>query len=165
MNVADVFNVGSLIKAEVGLDAQTVNSCTTSAGDTLFGPAIDRLALRDRYRSAKVVLGGSAVLTQATSTHGITAVLVPGIQHSSDATSWDAWSTGTVPSKTLGVTTSATATGARGTAEQSVNLSGARRYVRMTASAAMTLSTSTTDSVAVAGTIVFGGGETTPATS
>jgi hypothetical protein len=91
------------------------------------------------------------------------------VQHSSDGTSWDNYSTGTVPTAAaFGSTSTGGSTGTTGgtaynTVEQSINLNGARRYVRIQVPAPTFQDCSSGSVLAFAGTLVFGGADELPA--
>lgn len=168
MSLPESFNIGGKIRGVTALATQITQTSNTAA-TTQDGLTIDRNASgRKRYYSAKFVVAGQ-FLYGASSAH--TAVVASlNVQHSSDGTSWDSYSTGTVPSAVTWGATSAgnTAGTTAGTAsneiEQSVNLVGARRYIRVQIPAPTFSDCSSGSVLSVAAVCVFGGADTLPPT-
>lgn len=135
---------------------------TTQDGDTIDR---DEDGLR-RYYSCKAVV--SAHLTADSSQR--TATMVINVQHSSDGTSWDNFSTATNPDA---VTWGSTSTGgdagttggtANGVVSQNVNLQGARQFIRVQLPAPTFPDCSSSIILTGHGVVVFGGGDELPAT-
>ncbi len=166
MSLSEQFNVGKRIKARSALPNTTITQSSAAASTTQDGLTIDRNAagLR-RYYSCKAIVSGA--LTSNSSMAQVTFTL--NFQHSSDGTSWDNYSTGTVPTNVWGTSSSgntaaSTSGGTYQTVEQSVNLNGGRRYVRIQIPAAAAFSDcSSGQSLAVHGVVVFGGADELPA--
>lgn len=155
MSMAATYDIGHYIKAMPGLPNTSVPS---SSGAAFNGITIDRLALGRRYQSCR-----SAIQGRLTASTAQAAQVTPTFQHSSDGTSWDNFSTATNPALTgIGSTASTGASQSTdGVAEQAVDLRGARRYVRQVGTVAFTLTTSG-DSLAVSGMVIFGGADELP---
>jgi len=157
MSMAKQYDIGRYIKAESALAAHIL-SATTADGDAISGVTIDRLALPRHFQSCRSVVTGRFVgSTTKTATLGTL-----NFQHSSDGTSWDNFSTDTVPSnKTLGSTGATGAQDTQGVIEQRVNLRAARRYVRQQVTPDLSC-TSSGEMLTVAGVLVFGGADELP---
>ena len=154
-------DIGAIIAGHFGLANVTITSDTTSDNDPQYGPSIDRLNLGRRYLSCKVL-----VPFQAAVSNGKKASVSAGIQDSGDGSSWADYSTDTEPGATvLGTSaTSASSTGGNSAAYHNVDLTRARRYIRMKATADLSASSSSNNNVALAGVVVFAGAEAVPAT-
>ncbi len=163
MSLVEQFNIGARIRSRVAITAIVTQSSATLA-TTQDGLTVDRneAGLR-RYYSCKACVGGT-LLYAASSAHTGT---IPSLnfQHSSDGTSWDNYSTGTVPAAVIfGATSSGfagltTAGTQPNTIEQSVNLNGARRYIRIQIGAPTFTDCSSGSVLTVGGLIVFGGAD------
>lgn len=165
MSLSEQVNIGARIKGVTAIAAAITQSSATAA-TTQDGVSIDRneSGLR-RYYSCKVVVGGYFL---SGSSAAIATVASLNFQHSSDGTSWENYSTGTVPSAVVWGSSSGAAVGTTaGTAvneiEQSVNLVGARRYVRVQIPAPTYGDCSSGRALTVAGVLVFGGADELPA--
>ena len=166
MSLSEQFNVGARIKAKVALSNQSFAPTSASVSKdvtTQDGVTIDRneSGFR-RYYSCKAIVAGTwtALTSQA-----VQAVSVL-VQHSSDGTSWDAYTTalsGTFGSSSTAGSTGTTGGAAYQTIEQSVNLNGARRYLRIQIPAFSFADCSSGRSLTVAGAVVFGGADQLPA--
>jgi hypothetical protein len=154
MSQARSYDMGRYIKAEAGLAPTTVLS--SAGGSATNGVTIDRQALSRQYYSCRSVIVG-----QLNGTTVQRVSLGAGIQHSSDGSSWDNYSTGTNQSGSIGSSSAATTQAVSGVAEQVVNLRMARRYIRQQATPTF-VSTSSGDSFAMQGVVVFGGGDEEP---
>lgn len=166
MSLVEQFNVGSRIKGRTAMAVQVTQTSNTAA-TTQDGLTIDRneSGLR-RYYSCKVIVGGQ-FLYAASSAH-IATVASLNFQHSSDGTSWDNFSTGSAPSAVTWGSSSGGAVGttagtAPGVIEQSVNLNGARRYLRVQVPAPTFSDCSSGSVLSLAGVLVFGGADELPA--
>jgi len=168
MSLIEQFNIGSRIKGKTAIAVAVTQSSATLA-TTQDGLTIDRneSGLR-RYYSCKVIVGGQ-FLYAASSAH-IATIASPALtfQHSSDGTSWDSFSTGTAPGATVWGSSSGAAVGttagtAPGVIEQSVNLNGARRYLRVLVSAPTFTDCSSGSVLTLGGVLVFGGADELPA--
>jgi len=155
MSLNESINIGARIKAVQGTSSLAISQTTGTAATTQDGLTIDRTLLGRRYYSCKAI-AAFAYLPASTATQ---ATLGINFQHSSDGTSWDNYSTATVPSvNTFGNTTVASTD--YDTVEQSVNLTGARRYVRMQIPAPTYGTSSSGQGVfSGMGVIVFGGAD------
>ena len=166
MSLTESFNVGARIRGRHALANVAITQTSAAAATTQDGNSIDRNAsgLR-RYYSCKAIV--SAALTGATSS--VTASITLNFQHSSDGTSWENYSTATVPTAVVwGATSSGYAGGTTagteyGTIEQSVNLNGARRYVRIQVGAPTYPTCSSGTFLTGHGVLVFGGADELPA--
>jgi hypothetical protein len=167
MSLSEQFNVGARIKGVTALATQITQTSNTAA-TTQDGLTIDRnTSGYKRYYSATFVVSGQ-FLYAASSAHTATISSL-NVQHSSDGTSWDSYSTATVPSAVVWGATSAghtqatTAGTANNAIEQDVNLNGARRYIRVQIPAP-TFSDCSSGSVLTVGAVcVFGGADELPA--
>ncbi len=167
MSLVEQFNVGSRIKARTAL-ATVITQTSATLATTQDGLTIDRneSGLK-RYYSCKVCVGGQ-LLYAASSAHTATISSIV-FQHSSDGTSWDNYSTANAPASTIwGATSSGFASlTTAGTEpkmiEQSVNLNGARRYVRVQVPAPTFTDCSSGSTLSLAAVIVFGGADELPA--
>jgi hypothetical protein len=160
MSLAEQFNIGSRIKAVAASTSLSIAQTSASAATTQDGLTIDRNATgRRRYYSCKAIAAFSytAATTAKTATIGI------NVQHSSDGTSWENYSTASVPTAvTFGADTGGTTD--YDTVEQSVNLNGARRYLRVQIPAPTFADCSSGQGVFSGQAIlVFGGGDELPA--
>lgn len=166
MSLSEQFNVGARIKGKVAFSnasfAPTSNGAALTTAD---GVTVDRneSGLR-RYYSAKAIVAGTWTAGSSQNTQTLTL----NFQHSSDGTSWDNFSTGTAPSAVWGSSSTGGSTGTTGgtayqTVEQSVNLNGARRYVRIQIPVPTFTDCSSGRSLSYAGVLVFGGADELPA--
>lgn len=154
MGVAQQYDFGKQIKVQPALVPTTVPS---SSGAVFNGATINRATLGRRYYSCRSFVKGS--LTGSTQQ---AATLALAFQHSSDGTSWDNYSTGTNASAGVGSTASTGAQSAvLGIVEQTVNLNGARQYIRQVVTASFALTTSG-DNAVIDGGIAFGGADELP---
>ena len=166
MSLSEQFNVGARIKGKVSFGGQ-ITQTSNAAATTQDGVSVDRneSGLR-RYYSAKAIVAGT-FLYGASSAH--TASVSINVQHSSDGTSWENYSTATVPANVVwGATSSGYAGGTTAgteadTVEQSVNLNGARRYLRIQIPAPTFSDCSSGSVLTLTGMFVFGGADTLPA--
>ena len=165
MSLGEQYNIGARIKVKVALTNTSITQSSAALATSSTGHAVNRndSGLR-RYYSCKAVVAGA--FTGASSQR--TGALTMGVQHSSDGTSWDAFSTGTAVSATWGSTSTGGSTGATGgvafnSVEQSVNLVRARQFLRIVLDAPTFQDCSSGSSLAVAGTFVFGGADELPA--
>jgi len=160
------FDIGNMVKVVTAAVPVSITQTSAAAATTQDGVTVDRnvSGLR-RYYSCKAAAIGS--FTGGSSMRNATLSL--NFQHSSDGTSWDNYSTATVPSAVMwGATSSGNAAGStNGTeydsVEQRVNLNGARRYIRMQIPVPTFQDCSSGVSLSVAGVIVFGGPDELPA--
>lgn len=159
------FNVGARIKVVTALAPFATTQTSAGLSSTQDGITIDRTVLGRRYYSCKAAVVGA--FTAGSSQR--TASLTLNFQHSSDGTSWDSYSTATVPTAVVwGATSSGYAGGSTAgteydSVEQSVNLNGARRYIRIQVPAVTFQDCSSGVVLSFAGTVVFGGGDELPA--
>lgn len=168
MSLSEQFNIGARIKSKTGIAAQVTQTSAASA-TTQDGLTIDRNESGlGHYYSCKVLVTGQ-FLYGASSAHTATIASL-NFQHSSDGTSWDNYSTATVPTAAVvwGATSAGNAAGTTaGTAnneiEQSVNLVGARRYVRCQVPAPTFTDCSSGSVLTLAAVIAFGGPDEYPA--
>jgi len=168
MSLVEQFNIGSRVKGVTALATQITQTSNTAA-TTQDGLTVDRNAsgLR-RYYSCKAVVAGQ-LLYGASSAH-TASIASLNFQHSSDGTSWESFSTASAPatavtwgSTAVGNTAGTTAGTAAGVIEQSVNLNGARRYIRVQIPAPTFTDCSSGSVLSVAAVIVFGGADELPA--
>lgn len=161
MSYTEQSNIGARIKAVMATTSLSISQTSGSAATTQDGLTIDRLsAVNKRYGSVKAIAAFSwtAASSQRTATIGI------NLQHSSDGTSWDNWSTGTVPTVvTFGATSGSLSTD-YDTVEQSASIIGARRYLRVQIPAPTYADCSSGQGVFSGGAVlVFGGANELPA--
>lgn len=156
MSFTEQTNVGARIKAVMATTSLSISQTSNTAATTQDGLSIDRVQLGRRYLSCKAV----AAFGYVASTTAKTAGLAVTIQHSSDGTSWDNWTTGS--SVTFGNSTAGTTD--YDTAETSANLVGARRYLRVQIPVPTYSDCSSGQGVFSGGAvIVFGGADELPA--
>ena len=166
MSLVEQFNIGSRVKGVTALATQITQTSNTAA-TTQDGLTIDRnTSGYKRYYSAKLVVAGQ-FLYAASSAH-IATIASLNVQHSSDGTSWDNYSTGTAPSAVTWGSSSGGAVGTTaGTAaaaiEQSVNLNGARRFIRVQIPAPTFSDCSSGSVLSIGAVCVFGGADELPA--
>ncbi len=161
MGLSEQYNVGARITVIPATTSISISQSSAAGATTQDGLTIDRYNLARRYYSCKAAFAAS--FTAANSSR--TATLSLNFQHSSDGTSWDNYSTQTIPTAvTFGADTGGTTDYDR--VEQSVNLNGARRYLRMQVPVP-TFATSSSGMGVFSGqgVIVFGGGDEVPATT
>ena len=160
MSLSEQFNVGARIKAKTALSA-TIAGSSNTAPTTQDGLAIDRLALGRRYYSCKAVVAG--LFTGSSSQ--LTASVSLNVQHAdTSGGAWTSYSTGTVPSATVaGASSSGNAKNTTGgepfEVEQSVNLNGAKRWLRIQIPPITLATSSSGESLAVTGALIFGGAD------
>lgn len=161
MSYSEQVNVGARIKAVMATTSLSISQTSNTAATTQDGLTVDRTSLGRDYYSCKAIAAFSYVAASS-----LTAATVSmNFQHSSDGTSWDNYSTATVPTAVaFGTTAAPGGTTDYDTVEQSVNLIGARRYVRVQISAP-TFSGSSSGAGHFSGgaVIVFGGADELPA--
>lgn len=167
MSLSEQVNIGARIKGKTALATQ-ITQTSNAAATTQDGLTIDRRESGlGHYNSAKFIVAGQ-FLYGASSAHTATIASL-NVQHSSDGTSWDSYSTATAPSAvTWGSTAAGNSAGTTaGTAndeiEQSVSLVGARRYIRVQIPAPTFTDCSSGSVLTVAAVCVFGGADTLPA--
>jgi hypothetical protein len=160
MSLSEQYNIGPRVLVVLGSTNLSISQTSNTAATTQDGLTIDRNAAgRRRYYSCKVAFPAGFVSASSQRT----ASLAVNIQHSSDGTSWDTYTTGVATvygtSSTGGYTTDFDRA-----AQTSVNLNGARRYVRVQIPAP-TYADCSSGQGAFTGTavIVFGGADEYPA--
>lgn len=153
MSLNASLNIGARIKAVMATTSLSISQTTATAATTQDGRTIDRTLLGRRYYSAKAIAAFSYVAA-STATQASASIAV---QHSSDGTSWDNLTTAS-PAVTFGNSTAGTTD--YNTVEQSVNLNGARRYVRVSIPAPTYATSSSGQGVFSGGAVmVFGGAD------
>lgn len=155
MSLSAQYNVGARITAKMATTSLSISQTSAAAATTQDGLTIDRQESGFKhFYSCKAIAAFSFLASTAR-----TATLGINFQHSSDGTSWDNYSTATVPTVvTFGTTASVTTD--YDTIEQSVDLRGARRYVRVQIPAPTYSDCSSGQGVFSGGAvIVFGGGD------
>lgn len=159
MSLVDSFNIGAQLKAVMGSTNVVLSQTSAAAASAVDGLTIDRTALGRRYYSAKAI----AAFQYLAASSQTVATLAISFSHSSDGTSWDAYSTATNPTAVQFGTTAGGTTD-YDTIEQSVNLNGARRYLRVQIPAPTYANCSSGQGVFTGGSIiVFGGADIAPA--
>lgn len=155
-------DIGAYITPKNALNPVTVTAGTTADANEYEGHIIDRRSdLDDLLLSAKVVLNYDASL----GTTGASLTLASNIQHS-DTTASSAFSDYDDKDGSTGASVTETRTTAgnaspSGVLAYDVDLSSAKRYVRVQATP--TLSATATDTADIGGVIVFGGSDQPPA--
>ena len=166
MSLAEQFGIGHRVKIRTSLGNTAITQTSNTAATASTGEAVDRneSGLRRYYSCAAVVTGFySAGSSQQTASATLT------VQHSSDGTSWDNYSTATNPAVVVwGATSSGYANGTTAGTEtdsvkQNVNLNGARRYIRIQVPAPTYSDCSSGKQLNVHGLFVFGGADELPA--
>lgn len=162
MSVSLQHDIARYIGAVHGIDGRIIATCTTEDNDTYTGRTVDRRLLDDRAGSAVAALmlsfvGGPANAKDLRATFKV--------QHSSDASSWDDFSTGTALSSAAGAlqvgsTTTSTNIEKSRVFSQRVDLRTARRYVRMIATP--DASATSSENYSMAGMWAFGGYQELP---
>lgn len=150
-----VKDIGAYIKGRTGLSLTT----GTTAGAVVNGVTIDRresaAGFGSHYQSCKV-----SVLMLYTKATGVTISVAPRIQHSSALSSgFVNLSTGVAKT----VAAASTGTGALDIAELDVELTTAKRYLRMGSTRQITV-VSSVNSLNLMGQVTFGGADVLPAT-
>ena len=156
MSLSQQTNIGAHIKAVLATTNATISQTSASAASTQDGQTIDRTTLGRRYYSAKAVVSAGYVANATART----AALSLTVDHSSDGSSWESYST--AAAKTFGNSTAGTTD--YSTLEHSVSLVGARRYLRVRLHAPTFSDCSSGQGVFSAhGVMVFGGADELPA--
>lgn len=166
MSLTEQFDVAARLKVRTSLGNTSITQSSAAAASATTGEAVDRneSGLR-RYYSCAAVLTG--FFTGGSSLATATATLT--LQHSSDGTSWDNYSTATNPAvvqwgaTSSGNSANSTAGTETDSVKMNVNLNGARRYLRIQVPAPTFSDCSSGKSLAVQGIIVFGGADELPA--
>lgn len=164
MSLVEQFDGGSRTRARTALGNTSLTQSSAAAPTSSTGLTIDRQETGLRhYYSAKAVVSG---LFTAGSSEQV-ATLSINVQHSSDGTSWDSFSTATKPDAvTFGTTAGANGTTGGtedNTVEQRVNLLTARRYIRVTLDAPSYANCSSGHRLDVHGVLEFSGPDELPA--
>jgi hypothetical protein len=156
MSVTEQTNIGSRIKIVMATTSLSLAQTSATAVTTQDGLTVDRNESgRRRYYSCKAALTASFVAASSQRT----ATIAVNVQHSSDGTSWDTHTTGVVG--TFGSTNGTTH---YQSVETSVNLNGARRYIRVQLPAPTYSDCSSGQGVFTGNAvIVFGGADELPA--
>ncbi len=149
-------DIGAFIKGELALTPAVITAAAGNDGVEVEGPAVDRLALRRHYLSAKLIIAFEAMLGDG-ETLSIAANAQDDIQSNfagAPADYGDAFANAVVATGGGGGSTE------RGTVELSFDLSSARQFIRAQVTA--DLSAASADTVAIAATWVFGGADELP---
>lgn len=151
-------DIGAYITSRAGLAPVTINSDSTGAGDNQDGLVIDRLNdLGQLCLSAKAVVHG-----HRTGSTGKQSTLTLSVLHSDTSGSgFTAFSTDTNPADVTVGTTSTGTPSADEVIEQDVDLAGAKQFIKLRATADFT-ATSSGESVALDGVVIFGGAGEVP---
>lgn len=159
MGLSEQLDIGNRIRSRTAIVNTAIQQTSAANPSSDTGVTIDRQAAGLRhYYSAKAVVSGA--FTGGSSLRTVTLAI--SMQHSSDGTSWDAYSTGTEPSavqwgsSSTGNTAGTTAGTEYNTVEQRVQLASARRYIRVNLEAA-TFNNSSSGDLNVHGVLIFGG--------
>lgn len=147
-------DIGSIIRAFPALDSATITAGAGNDGVAVNGNIIDLFNFnKQKFDSCKLI-----VLYKATVANAQTLKISAKLQHGAQSNLSDAADYGAQ----LALTTFETGvvTGKYGTAEVSIDLSGALEYIRATVLA--DLSAGGTDTVVIAAVIVFGGANKAP---
>ncbi len=156
-NKAFQHDVGAYITSRAALNPEVVT--TTGDGSERNGTAIDRNALNSVALSAIVTIPYYGALAAAK-----TVTIKSNVQHSSvSSAGWADYNdkdNSTANTVTAGSTATTAAQTPSGVLEYDVDLAAAKRYVRVQVTP--TLSATATDTVDIAGVIVFGGGGVLP---
>lgn len=156
-------DIGAYVKGEVSLAPQVIDASSTNDGNAVTGIVIDRQALGKHYLSCKSIV---AVRFRGSTTRNGTVDIK--IQDGASSNTFTDYSTDTTPAaKTFGSTGATGAQTVNDEVEQDVDLSAARRYLRMSVTvnhAATSSGTSGLEDFTVTGMLVFGGGHELPAT-
>lgn len=166
MSLVEQYDIGRRIRARLALGNATIAAASSAAPSSSTGVSVDRQEAGLRhYYSCKAIVSGA--FTAGSSLQTVTMGI--NVQHSSDGTSWDAFSTATKPSDvTWGSSSTGNSAGSTGgteydTIEQPVSLQNARRYLRVTLDAPTFATSTSGQSLAVHGVLVFGGADELPA--
>jgi hypothetical protein len=158
MSLIDSFDGGRRAKVVAGVALTTTPIPSSSGGVTQNGPTIDRLAMDRRYYSCKSIVRGRFL---ASTVNAVSLAI--SMQHSSDGTSWDNFSSQNNAAGALGSTGATGAQTVEGVAEAHFSLVGARRYIRQVLVPTFTSATSG-DSLYNQGSIVLTGADELPNT-
>ncbi len=149
-------DIGAFVTGALGLTPAVITAGAGDDGVEVDGPAVDRLALGRHYLSAKLIVAFEAVLAE-----GETLSIAANAQDDSQsdfagtpADYGDAFANAVVATGGTGGSTE------RGTVELPIDLSSARQFIRVQATA--DLSAVGTDTVAIAAIWVFGGADELP---
>lgn len=143
--------IGDVLTSVNALTPNVVTAGTTDSGAAQNGNTIDRQSLGRNYLSAQIAIPVTTTLA-ATKTLTVAAK----VQDSADGTNFTDY--GTAPSSTVLGSTSSTASQTLKSAKDfNVDISSARRYVRVVVTP--TLSATASDTVALGGVAVLGGGD------
>jgi len=164
MSLSEQFNIGARIHARTALVNTSITQSSATAATTQDGVTIDRQESGlGQYYSCKAIVSGAFGASSSMQT----ATLTMKFQHSEDGTTWENYSTGTEPTAaawgSTGGTIDTTGVAAYNTVEQSVNLNGANRYIRVQVPAPTFGSCSSGHFFNVHGVVVLGGADTLPA--
>jgi len=166
MSLSEQYNIGARVKVRTSLGNTALTQTSAAGPAASTGEAVDRNAVGlRRYYSCKAAITG---FFSAGSSAKFARVTM-NVQHSSDGTSWDNYSTDTVPAlanwgaSSSGYASLSTAGAETGSAEQSVNLNGARRYLRIQLAAPTYQDCSSGMQLNAHGVFVFGGADELPA--
>jgi hypothetical protein len=156
MSLTEQFNIGARIDIVQATTSLSLSQTSAAAVTTQDGLTIDRQESgRRQYYSCKIAFVGSFVAASS----GRTATMGINLQHSSDGTSWDTYTTGVAA--TFGSTNGTTH---YQEVQTSANLVGARRYLRVQIPAPTFSDCSSGQGVfSGMGVLVFGGADTLPA--
>lgn len=140
----------------------------TSTGTAVNGDSIDRLAQGSPYKSCQIVVPFSYIKTTGV-TGSMNAHLQDSAVSASTSTSWADFGS-TVASAGSGVytiaATTAAVTAGRGVYRRNVDITAARRYIRVRVTPLLTAATlSTVNLLRYMGVLVLGGSDEYPATS
>jgi hypothetical protein len=158
MSLKESFDGGRRAKVVAGVPLTTTPIPSSSGGVQQTGGTIDRLAMDRRYYSCKSVVRGRFL---ASTINNVSFAI--GMQHSSDGTSWDNYSTQSNAAGTLGSTGATGAQTVEGAAEAHFSLVGARRYIRQVMTPTFASATSG-DLFYAQGSIVLTGADELPNT-
>jgi hypothetical protein len=154
-------DIGALIKGEACLNPVIVTAGAGTDGTQVNGTVIDRLGLGELYFSAKVIIPVYPNLTT-----GVEGTVISNAQDSATTVStafadFDDKDGSTVNTLTLGATDSTAAFTTVSELEYDLDISTAKRYIRIQVTPSMT--STATNTLDYAGILVFGGSDTLPA--
>ena len=159
-NLATMRDIGAYLRGKYPFDPVVITAGAGSDGAQVDGDAIDRRAdVQHPVLSAKVLIS-SRLVAVATETGTILANAQHAINSSGPWTDYDDKDESTGQSFTLGTTGSTASQDINTVSSFDLDLSGARRWIRIQVTPS--LNTTATDTLAYAGVVVMGPGNVIP---
>lgn len=162
-NLAHMRDLGAQLSVKMVLTPRVIDGGTTTEdGVEVSSTAIDRLADTQHPYQSMVVAVPYSFTAIATNTGSITS----NVQHSDNSSAgWEDFDDkdgSTANSVTLGSTASTAAQTTDSVLKYDVDLSSAKRYVRVQVTPSLSGTSTETDDLDIAGVVVLGGGNVMP---